>query len=576
MRSGGVLLLVLAMGCASADRAPTPQEVADREAARILGDAGSRVELGACPTVPGPGMDRAARQAVSLPCPLAAGSDSVRIAILATNDFHGALEPSTPRWAEGDTIGGAAALAAYARAVEARFPDATLHLDGGDVMQGTLVSNLTHGRATVDAFEAIGIDAAAVGNHEFDWTVDTLRARLADAEFPWLLANMFEKATGERPPWAVPTAWLEAGGLRVGVIGVTTIHTPTTTLPANVEPYEFRDIATVVNELAPALVAEGADLVIVAAHAGAVAGEEEGTWIGEIAAAARRITAPVDLIVSGHTHSYVNAVVNGIPIVQARSSGTALGVVTLTWDRSARAVVGHTIDVWTTGTAGVDLPPDMISLVERYGADLAEIADRPIATLAAPIFRDPREEETALGGLIADAQRAATGAQAAIMNPGGIRADFEAGPVSYADVFRVQPFMNQLVLLDLTGEQLRRALEHAVENRLGQVSGLRFTFDPTRPRGERVREATLEEGAEPLVRDGRAVQPDRIYRVVVNNFLATGGDGYATLKEARGAIGTGLVDSDVLAEYLAGLPQPVAVPVPGRVTRLAPWPSRTD
>ncbi|HUP18397.1 MAG TPA: 5'-nucleotidase C-terminal domain-containing protein [Gemmatimonadota bacterium] len=571
------LLAALATACATTELAPTPQETADREAARIAGEAGSRIEIGSCPGAAAPRVaDRAAVAATGLPCPLPAGSDSVRVAILATNDFHGALSPSTPRWAEGDTIGGAVVLAGWIRAVEERYPGATLHLDGGDMMQGTLVSNLTAGRATIEAFEALGVDAAAIGNHEFDWTVDTLRARIAESDFPWLSANTFEKATGERPEWAKPYAWLEAGGLRIAVIGATTTSTPVTTLPAHVEPYEFRDIADTVNELAPRLRAEGADLVIVVAHAGAVPGDEEGEWVGEIAQAAFRMTAPVDLIVSGHTHSHVEALVNGIPIVQARSHGSALGVVTLTWDRAAGRVVDHTLDVWTTGAEGVDRDLEVAALVARYGAAVAEIATRPIATVAEPLSAYPREEEIALGDLIADAQRVATGAQVVIMNPGGIRADLEAGPVTYADVFRIQPFQNTLVRLELTGEQLRRALEHAVDNRVGQVSGSRFAFDPTLPPGERVREATLEDDGAPVVRNGRAVRPDAIYDVVVNNFLATGGDGYATLTEARRATSTGLVDSEVMVLHLSEMPQPVRYEVQGRITRLAPWPPREE
>ncbi|HET9581937.1 MAG TPA: 5'-nucleotidase C-terminal domain-containing protein [Gemmatimonadota bacterium] len=505
----------------------------------------------------------------TLPPPLPAGSDSVRIAVLATNDFHGALEPGTPPWAQGDSVGGAATLGSFVAAVRSRYPGATLYLDGGDVMQGTLISNLTHGRSTVDVLGRIGLDAAAVGNHEFDWGVDTLRARIGQAPFAWLSANIFEKASGKRPGWVAPYAWLEAGGLRIGVIGASTIYTPETTLPAHVEPYEFRDIAGVVNELAPQLRAEGADLIVLVVHAGAIADRDEG-YVGEIVDAARRITAPLDLIVSGHTHSEVRAHVNGIPIVQARSSGTALGVVTLTFDRERNTVVGHSIDVWTTRHGQAAPDPDIAALVDRYAEDVEALADRVIARLARPIRRD-RNEESALGDLIADAQRAATGDQIALVNGGGIRTDLDAGPVTYAEVFAVQPFQNTLISLELTGEQLRRALEAVVEDRLGQVSGIRYRFDPTRPPGRRVVDAWLEETGAPVVRDGAAVDTDATYSVTANNFMASGGSGYDVLGEAAGT-STGLVDSEVLVEYLADLPQPVEYEKKGRTERLAPWP----
>ncbi|HUP00086.1 MAG TPA: 5'-nucleotidase C-terminal domain-containing protein [Gemmatimonadota bacterium] len=519
----------------------------------------------------GPDRDRiaqVAKLASRLPPPLPAG-DRVRLAVLATNDFHGALEPHTPSWAQGDTIGGAANLAAYITAVEARYPDAILHLDGGDVMQGTLISNLTYGRSTVDILNRMGLDIAAIGNHEFDWGVDTLRARIAQAEFPWLSANIFVKATGARPEWAEPYAWVERAGLRIAVIGASTVATPRTTLPKNVAPFEFRDIAEVVNELAPRLKDEGADLIFLAVHAGAIA-EDGGAYIGEIVDAAHRITAPVDLIVSGHTHTRVEAVVNGIPIVQAASSGTALGIVTLTYDRRAGRLTDHAIEIWTTRTAGVEPVPEVARLVEEYRSRVAEIAERPIARVAGTLRR-ARGEETALGDLIADAQRWATGDQVAIVNGGGIRTDLQAGPITYADVFRVQPFQNSLISLELTGEQLRLALEGAVADRVGQVSGVRFSYDPTRPPGARVREATLEDG-EPVVQDGRAVQPDRTYTLTANSYMAAGGDDYAVLAAAREATNTGLTDSEVLADYLAQLPQPIAYQAQGRIERLAPWP----
>ncbi|MFN2384148.1 MAG: bifunctional UDP-sugar hydrolase/5'-nucleotidase, partial [Gemmatimonadota bacterium] len=421
----------------------------------------------------------------------------------------------------------------------------------------------------VDVLNAIGLDGAAIGNHEFDWGVDTLRARIAQAQFPWLAANIFVKATGARPEWSEPYAWVERAGLRIAVIGAATVHTPVTTLPKNVAHLEFRDIATVVNELAPRLKRDGADLIILAVHAGAIA-DSAGGYHGEIVDAAEKITAPLDLIVSGHTHTRVNTVVNAIPIVQAASSGTALGIVTLTFDRGAGRVVDHTIQLVTTNARGAPPVPEIAALVERYRAEVAVVANRPIAQLSETLER-LRREESALGGLIADAQRWATKTQMAFVNAGGIRTDLRAGSVTYKDVFAVQPFQNNLIRLTLSGTQLKAALEGVVEDRQGQVSGVRFAFDPTRPKGDRVVRAELENGT-PVVRDGRAVRPTARYTVTVNNFMAAGGDVYAVLGDALETVNTGLVDSDVLADYLEQLPQPIVYSNPQRIERLAPWP----
>jgi 2',3'-cyclic-nucleotide 2'-phosphodiesterase (5'-nucleotidase family) len=559
----GALALALAAACAPAATTERTAEVlgtsGNDTGDRDRGGNGTAIHATSMP----PGL-------ALLPPSLPADSDSVRVAVIALNDFHGALEPLTPTWAGGDTIGGAATLAAYMESIEKRYGDAVLTIDGGDQMQGTVVSNLTGGRASIDVLNALGVDAAAIGNHEFDWGVDTLEARMADAAYPMLSANTFVKATGERPHWARPFVWLERSGLKIAVIGATTVHTPVTTLPKNVEPYEFLDIAHVVNELLPRLRAEGADLIVLAVHAGGIE-EGHGGVLGEIADAARRITGPLDLIVSGHTHTRINTVVNGIPIVQAASSGTAVGVVVLTFDRGAGRVVDDFTEVWTTRAADVVPDSSMAERVARWVAETAEIADRPITELAQTLIRD-RRGESALGDLITDGQRAATGTQMAMTNAGGIRADLRAGPVTFRDVFAVQPFQNVLIRLTLTGEQVRRALEAAVTGSVGQVSGVRFSFDPRRPVGERVRDAWLEDTGEQVVEKGRAVHPDRTYTMTVNNFMASGGDDYGPFGEALEATNTGLIDSDVFASHLESLPQPVRYRVQNRIEQLAPWP----
>ena len=277
---------------------------------------------------------------------------------------------------------------------------------------------------------------------------------------------------------------------------------------------------------------------------------------------------------SGHTHTEIEGTVNGIPIVQARSSGTALGVVTLTFDRGRDSVVGQSIDVWTTRHRGVEPEPAIATLVGRYASAVEKVAGRVILYLAHTLRRD-RDDESLLGDLIADAQRAATGDPIALVNGGGIRTDLEAGPVTYAEIFAVQPFRNSLVRLELSGVQLKRALEAVVDDRLGQVSGVRSRFCPRLPRGQRVLDAWFEEGGEPVVQDGAPVHPDATYAVTANKFMASGGSGYDVLAEAAGT-DTGLIDSEVLVEYLAGLPQPVSYASRHRVERLAEWPPADD
>src|SRR5439155_166260 len=260
--------------------------------------------------------------------------DSTLLRVLAINDFHGALEPQVWPWSAARPVGGAAALKPWLDSLARGCFCATIRLDAGDEMQGTPVSNFNFGRPAIAALNALGIDAAAIGNHEFDWTVDTLRARMAEAHYRFLAANITDSAGTARPDWAEPFTVIERGGVRVAVIGLALPATPETTSPRNVRGLAFGDGARAVRRVLPQARA-AADYVIVRAHVGAFC-DGDGAAVplgpaachGEIIDLARSLdSGSVDLIVSGHTHSLVNTVVNGIPIVQARSSGAGIALV---------------------------------------------------------------------------------------------------------------------------------------------------------------------------------------------------------------------------------------------------------
>jgi 2',3'-cyclic-nucleotide 2'-phosphodiesterase (5'-nucleotidase family) len=174
----------------------------------------------------------------------AAEAGRTRLRVLTTNDFHGRLESSTPSWAEGRPVGGAATLAAYFRAEREGFGGPTIILDGGDVMQGTPVSNLTRGRSTIDYYNAVGYGGAAIGNHEFDWSPAVLRERIAQARFPWLAANILVAGSDTTPSWVRDTAYVDVDGVRVGLVGLITEETGSKTMAAYVAGLEFADGAT--------------------------------------------------------------------------------------------------------------------------------------------------------------------------------------------------------------------------------------------------------------------------------------------------------------------------------------------
>jgi 2',3'-cyclic-nucleotide 2'-phosphodiesterase (5'-nucleotidase family) len=371
------------------------------------------------------------------PLPIPPGTRFLRI--IATNDFHGALEPRPD--ANGVRRGGAAYLAdAIERARNECAPRCqTLLLDGGDLFQGTPASNLSFGRPVVEYYNRMGYAASALGNHEFDWGVDTLRARMRQARFGIFGANV-RYADGRDVEWIPNDTIVTRGATRIGIIGVATVATPTTTRAANVIGLRFDDPAPIVDSIAPALRKRGADFIIVIAHAGAFCSRDGATDCGgEIIDFARKLTTRVDAIISAHTHSLVNAEVKGIPIVQARSSGRAIDVLDIPLagaDRAVRHQVRELAADTLKPVAAID------SIVRRAVSSVASLVNRHVATI--PVTLTRQGNQYPLGNLIADAQRWAAKGDVAIMNNGGIRTELRAGEATYGSLFEIQPFGNTL------------------------------------------------------------------------------------------------------------------------------------
>jgi 2',3'-cyclic-nucleotide 2'-phosphodiesterase (5'-nucleotidase family) len=472
------------------------------------------------------------------------------VRIVATNDFHGTLEPR--RDSRGVMRGGAAYLAAEIRRArdECRAPRCTaLLLDGGDQFQGTPASNMAFGRPVVTLFNRLGRAASALGNHDFDWGLDTLRARMGEARYPFLAANVTD-ASGKDIPWIPDDTLVTVGGLRVGIIGVATVLTPTTTRPSIVADLRFTNPIPVVNARARALRGRGAQLVVVVAHAGAFcAMTPTPTCDGEIVDLAQGITERVDAIVSGHTHSPVATVINHIPIVQARSHGSALGVLDISLNGVEPVVALR--DVLPDRTA-----PDRAidSLVRAIMEPLRAIVNRPIASIAEPMSGGE------LGNFMADAFRAAGEGDVGVMNRGGVRSVLDSGTVTYGELFEIAPFANTLVRLTMTGAGIRAWFEKAFgqRNPVALLSGVVVTIDTTRAAGSRVVRVVMSNG-QPLVET-------QTYRFVYSDFLNANGDGLQATEGVQRVEQLGIVDIDALTEYVRRN-SPVRAPSDERIIR---------
>jgi len=483
-----------------------------------------------------------------------------RLRVVHTNDMHGRILPQPPRSGETRAAGGAAVLAAHFDSAAARFPGATIFLSAGDDMQGTAISNLSWGRATIAAFNAMGYDAAATGNHEFDWGQDTLRHRMRESRFPWLAANLFQAGTGRRVEWVRPWTIVERRGVRVGVVGVALPNTPEMVVPGRVTGLEFRPAAPAIAQAVREVRAAGVDFVVVTMHIGAecevpgTAPEEESRQCtGEMMDVARALTEPVDLVVGGHTHLRVLAMAGAVPVVEAMSYGAAYSVTDL--ERSGgrtrvsyRAVRTPYADEVTPDTA-------VERVVREWEANVRPLTERVVVTTAQPLINQGRERP--LGNLLADAIRRAAGAQASIINNGSIRRGLPGGPVSYGALYEMQPFQNAIYRVEVTGAQLRAALENAVATGrpTAHVSGMTVAYDSAAPQGSRIRSVRLDGGRE-------LSDADRV-TLGLSEFMAEGGERYTSLAAGR-RTATGLVDLNVLIDYMLSLPQPVQAPAAGR------------
>jgi len=441
---------------------------------------------------------------------------AAEVRILHVNDFHGFAEPHKPL-GSADLLGGAAYLAGEVDRLRREKP--SLLLAAGDMLQGSNWANLFRGRSVIELMNAMGFDAMVVGNHEFDYGQEVLKKRIGAAKFPVLGANV------EGFPPLKPYTIKQVAGLRVGLIGVTTPDTPVTTHPKNVAGLKFISPETAVKKYLPA-VRPQADLVVVLSHQGLEADRDLAAQVPDI-----------DVIVGGHSHTRLEKpqVVNRTIIVQAWEHAKTLGVLDLTLDGGK--IVSFSGGLQEIKPAPGTEDPRIRQLVNRYAKRVEAVLRERVGETAVDLDGQTdhvRTRETNLADLVADVMRQKSGADAAIINGGTIRASINQGSITKKQVYAALPFDNYLVAIRLTGAQIQEALEHGVatlgepSGRFPQVSGLSFTYSRAAPVGSRVKEILIQ---------GRPLDPHREYVVATNDFMAAGGDGYTVFGNAIRAAG---------------------------------------
>jgi 5'-nucleotidase len=533
------------------------------------------------------------------------------VAIIGLNDIHGALSAEKLRTKDAPQIpyerGGAVTISSQIKVMRKELGSRLLVLDGGDHFQGSIDSNLFEGKPMVEFFRTIGLNAAVVGNHEFDFGPEgttleelkipekerdnrgVLKKRIQEAPYPYLAANIYSKKTGfPGVPGTKASVILNAGKLKIGVIGLTTLDTPITTRAEYVKGLEFKDMAKITIEEARKLRKDGAQVILALTHAGLFCNGNEGS--GKVAKTSpiksesdiqtecdekeeipqllkKLPKGTIDAVVSGHTHSLVHHWINGVPVIQSGTRNYYFTTLYLTYDWKDQKVARDLTKIEgpvpicpkvfeNQRNCSGELPAPKVGRGELvtpifHGEPIHE--DSEMKSALAPYFEKTEEakkevvgeaarpiehlkkEESPFGNFVADAMRASVKADFAIMNEGGIRTGLPSGKITFEDLFRAMPFGNYVSLVQVTGKQLKDLLRVATNGWRGYfpTSGLKLrvidlAYEPQKNDWNGDGSQDYWEAnrlIEVRTSSGEAIDDQREYKVALIDFLVTGGDG---------------------------------------------------
>jgi 5'-nucleotidase / UDP-sugar diphosphatase len=499
---------------------------------------------------------------------LAVAGEPATVTILHTNDLHARVEAAS---VSRKPYGGYARQATLIRKFRESDPNTVL-LNGGDTFQGTLFFNVYEGLADAAFMNMAGYQAMAVGNHEFDRGPAALAAFAKVAKFPLLAANLDVSGEPLLAGLVKPYAIVQAGKERIGVVGAITNDTPSISSPGpNVR---FLDLQSSVQDAVSELAKKGIHRVVLVSHVG-LSGERE----------LARTVKGLDVIVGGHSHTLLGSTLpqgfpqptGPYPIVETNAEGKCLIVSAWEWGKvlgriKVRFDAQGRVESWSDAAPipvdeTVTEDPDVAGLVAALRKPIAALQSQEVGLTETGLGRPHdggRGYENTMANVISDSMLEATkgqGSVAAFMNQGGVRSSLEPGKITYGQAISVQPFGNTLVLLELTGAELKAALEHGADRTGGLLhpsAGTSYRLDMGRPIGSRVSEVVVA---------GAPLDLSKTYRLTFNSFTASGGDGHEALKNAKGhRVDTGFVDLDALIAYLKGH-RPLNRKLEGRISQ---------
>ncbi|HOY68965.1 MAG TPA: bifunctional UDP-sugar hydrolase/5'-nucleotidase [Candidatus Ozemobacteraceae bacterium] len=500
----------------------------------------------------------------------AAAAEPTTFVLFHTGDIHGHMTAQPDPTAASEPrplIGGYAAMATALRQerLDALSAGArTLLIDGGDTFQGTPVVDETSGLCMIAAMNHLRTSFATIGNHDFDYGIAGLASAAAHARHPILACNVFSRETGRLLPFLRPYVRVGHRGVEIAFIGLLTPETARISLAENIAGVEFRDPVPILEKLIPELRSRGVDHVVLLTHVGL----EDDKKLAD------RVPG-IDLILGSHSHTPMTepfrSEKRGVPIIHDAFDNRVLGKITFSAEPGRQPAVAYEpIHLYI---ASYSEDPAMQSLVASYQTEIDRKMSVVIGTSSVDMVRGIIGGDSPQGSFIADAMRAVAKSDFAVMNIGGVRYPIWKGPVTKNDLFLLQPFLNYVDVVTMTGSAVvdlfekslsvdftpvneddnayarsnfrlqARGLKREFQGQYGYLvpSNLRITYDPSRPAMQRIIGITDDAGT--------PIDPKRQYTMALNSYMSTGGDGYTHLKELK-RNATGVLVRDAIETYI--------------------------
>ncbi len=530
-----------------------------------------------------------------------AQDDTIHLVLLHTNDIHGNVGASTAFWMNPEfppLLGGVASIATLIEEVRKEASESgayVLLIDAGDIWQGTPVGEKTDGKVVLDYFEAAKYDMWILGNHDFDKGVGLVKEMIAYSKPPVITANILDSETGEFPNWGggniKPYIIKEYGPIKIGIIGIITDDMPTLEPEKNLEGIKFTLSASTIMKYRDELKSKGCDIIFVSGHTGisyhvpekykilvefekeAIAnGLKYGTpeyvefiykkkGFGLQDHDLSELVPGIDVLIGGHSHTGLFPPYedprNHTLVVQAYSKGSALGRLDLYIDKKHKAIIKYKSTNYTPFVDSSAPDKKIEAKINKYIYESEKDLRNIIAVSKTPITRG--NDETLLGGMIADALREEYNVDFALFNRGGMRADLPAGEISGKDVYKTLPFGNTAVLIDIPGRDLITILQigFSGKRRDTQISGVKVVYNPSFETKNKLCDAKFI--------DGTPIELDKTYKMVTSNYLAEGAVGYNPFKKLPQK-NTFTPIRDILAHYLVNH-TPIDKKLDGRINR---------